>query len=481
MPSLRESMSGVDLAWLRMERPTNPMMVIGVLTLATRLRFAAVRALIDARLMRFRRFRELPRHDLAGTHWESDPAFTLDAHLHRLTLPARAAQRQLEAAVSALASTQLDPRHPLWQIHVVERYRQGSAIIARFHHCYADGIALLRVFGTLTDEQAAAAPAAVESDPAAPAASLLAGLPLVGSLASSLQSVGSGALEIVSASLHALSHPGETAALATRVSAATAELARVALLPEDPATPLRARLTTRKHVAWSAPLSLGEVKTIAHALDCTVNDLLLSTVAGALGGHLRAQGSATDGVAIRALVPVNLRPATAPVTLGNQFGLVFASLPIGEREPIARLAQVHRNMQALKGSAQPLMSLWLLLGMGLLPDVVESQAIDIFTRKASLVISNVPGPQQPLFLGGARIEQELFWVPQAGHLGLGVSLFTYDGHVSFGVMADHNVLADPRTVVRRFATEFENLLLCVISKRPAQARQRERRRRRDTP
>lgn len=477
MPSLRESMSGVDLAWLRMERPTNPMMVIGVLTLATRLHHGDVRALLESRLLRFQRFRELPRHDVTGTHWESDPAFDLDAHVHRMTLPPRAGQLQLEAAVSELASTQLDPRRPLWQIHVIERYRKGSAVIARFHHCYADGIALLRVLGTLTDDEDAASIKTLEGGPAVRSATeMLAGLPLVGGLASSLQSIGAGTIDLVSASLHALTHLGETATIAKQVSAASAELARVALLPEDPPTPLRAPLTASKQVAWTEPLPLDEVKTIAHALDCTVNDVLLSTVAGALGSHLRTRGFATDEIAIRALVPVNMRPLDAPVTLGNQFGLVFATLPIGERDPIARLTQVHREMQQLKDSAQPLMSLWLLLGMGMLPEVIETQAIDVFTKKATLVISNVPGPQHPLKLAGARIDQELFWVPQAGSLGLGVSLFTYDGRVSFGVMADRNVLSDPKSVVRLFAAEFEKLLLCVISMSPrCDARDRENR------
>ena len=150
-------MRGVDMAWLRMERATNPMTIVGVLILSGRVGHRELSALVQERLLRFARFRELPVHDALGTHWRTDPHFKLDAHVRRLKLPPRAGQTQLEAAASKLASTQLDPRRPLWQIHVVEHYRKGSVLIARFHHCYADGIALMRVLLSLTDAAPAAA------------------------------------------------------------------------------------------------------------------------------------------------------------------------------------------------------------------------------------------------------------------------------------------------------------------------------------
>jgi WS/DGAT/MGAT family acyltransferase len=458
LPALRESMSGTDLAWLRMERPTNPMMVVGVMTFATRLRLADLRALLASRLLRFERFRELPRSDIGGTHWEADPNFDLNAHLHALTLRPRATQKDLETAVGKLASTPLDPHLPLWQMHLIERFRKGSALIARFHHCYADGIALLRVIGELMDD----APCDANAPEASAQPGTVSGIPLVGPAFDFVQSLGGAAVDVVSASLHALTHPLETAAVARQVSNAAAELARIATLSDDPPTLLRHRLSTHKRVAWAEPLSLQEVKTIAHALDCTVNDVLLATVAGAIGKYMSERQPVAADLTVRALVPVNMRAADAAPTLGNRFGLVFASLPIGERNPLARLLMTHRDMQQLKTSAQPLMSLWLLAGMGLLPNAIEEQAIEVFTRKASLVISNVPGPQQPLHLAGARIEQELFWVPQAGSIGVGISLLTYDGRVNFGVMSDANVITDPERVAALFAAEFEKLLLCVV-------------------
>lgn len=465
-----EPMSGIDLAWLRMERATNPMMIVAVLILDGRVTRARLRSLLAGRLLRFERFRELPVHDALGTRWAQDPHFDVDRHLRMLRLPPRAGQRQLEAAASKLASTQLDPHRPLWQIHLIERYGKGSAIIARFHHCYADGIALMRVLLSLTDPApmpvAAPTPAThpVRGNSQRGLLSLMSPLTdLVGSAMSAVQRAGQGAADLVSASLRTLAHPDQAAALARQGAAALGELADIALLPEDPPTPLKGKLGSHKQAAWSQPLSFMEVKTVATALDCTINDVLLAGVAGALGSHLAQRGVGIDGLTIRALVPVNLRLADEEPQLGNQFGLVFANLPIGERNPLARVYAVHQDMLRLKRSSQALVALWLLTAMGLLPGVVEERAIELFTAKASVVVSNVPGPREPLYLAGARISQQFFWVPQAGAIGVGISLLTYGGRVHFGLIADRNLIPDPHDVARRFSDEFERLLLCTLA------------------
>jgi WS/DGAT/MGAT family acyltransferase len=431
---------------------------------------ARLRSLLAGRLLRFERFRELPVHDALGTRWKPDPQFDLDTHLRRLRLPPRAGQKQLEQAASKLASMQLNPRHPLWQLHLIERYGKGSAVIARFHHCYADGIALMRVLLSLTDVSpvSVAAPAptahAVRANSQNGLLSLVSPLTdLVGSAMSAVQRAGVGAADLVSMSLRTLAHPDQAAALARQGAAALREFADIALLPEDPPTPLKRKLGSHKQVAWSPPLSFMEVKTVAAALDCTINDVLLASVAGALGSHLAERGVSIDGLTIRALVPVNLRPVEEQPQLGNQFGLVFANLPIGERNPLARVYAVHQDMQRLKRSSQALLALWLLTAMGLLPGVIEERAIELFTAKGSVVVSNVPGPREPLYLAGARIAQQFFWVPQAGDIGVGISLLTYDGRVHFGLIADRNLIADPSDVARRFNDEFERLLLCTLA------------------
>ncbi|MET0659242.1 MAG: wax ester/triacylglycerol synthase family O-acyltransferase [Steroidobacteraceae bacterium] len=457
----REAMSGIDLAWLRMERPTNPMTIVGVITLRGRIHIDAVRSLFEERLLRFARFRQLPVHEALGSYWCEDAHFDLEAHVRSLSLPSGAAQAQLEAAVSELASTQLDPRHPLWQVHVVERYSRGSALVLRFHHCYADGVALLRVLLTLTDCHVKRGVRHRSGKPSV-SRSWFDQIPLVGTAGAVTSAVTHAASDLVSASLHAIVHPLESLNMAAQIASATRELATIALFENDPPTSLRGALSTHKQVAWADPISLAEVKTMGKALGCTVNDVLIASIAGALGGYLRNQHPKHEAVTIRALVPVNLRGPSDDPQLGNRFGLVFVHLPLGEPNPIARVQAVHRDMETLKASAQPLVGLWLLTALGSLPGAIEHHAVDLLTDKATVVISNVPGPQTAIHLAGARIDRQFFWVPQAGHIGIGVSMLTYDGQVHFGLMADRNLIPRPAQVARTFTREFEKLLLCTV-------------------
>lgn len=451
-----ESISPVDLAWLRMDRPTNPMVIVAVLILAGPLSHARLKRVLAQRLLKFERFLDRPVTDaLGGGHWQRDKHFKLDAHLRRLKLPPRAGEAQLQAAASKLASTPLDPARPLWQFHVVEHFGTGSAIIGRVHHCYADGVALMRVMLSLTSTD--------RDDSPAP-------LPPSEHTSNLVQFALETTAQVVSTSLQSLAHPTQAAAMVERAADATRELAKIALLPQDPTTALKGPLSQHKQVSWAEPLSFAEVRTVAHALGVSINDVLLATVAGALGSYLEARGTAIDSMTLKALVPVNLRPPDEAPRLGNEFGLVFASLPVGERHPLARLYAVHRDMEALKHSSQALVAFWLLTAMGLLPGVVEQQAIELFTTKASAVISNVPGPPEPLYVAGVRIERQFFWVPQAGSIGVGVSLLTYNGLVHFGVIADRQLIPHPEHITARFVGEFEHLLLQALAGIPAAAK-----------
>lgn len=467
MTATQEAMNNVDLAWLRMDRATNPMVIVGVLTFDTRIKYEALRTVLETRLLKFERFRQLPAHDVLGTHWQDDEHFDIETHVRKVNLPPRAGKAELEALASELASAPLDARHPLWQFHLVERFGAGCAVIARFHHCYADGAALQRVFLSLTDLEPTKPSADAHSAGMTHAAHAEHGLfaiaPLFESALAVARNATQGTLEWFADSLRTLARPADALAAAKQIGAASTELAKIAMLGEDPITPLKSPLGTIKQTAWAEPLPLDEIKTIAKALDCTINDVLLATVAGALGMHLRQRGVDTANLTIRAMIPVNLRGGHDVDPLGNHFGLVFLNLPVGVRNPLARVYALHQDMQALKHSPQPVVAFWLLSAMGVVPALIQERAVDLFTGKASVVISNVPGVQQPLYLAGAKIKQQFFWVPQAGSIGVGVSVLTYNGQVHFGLIADRNLIPHPQSVVDDFANEFEALLLGVVA------------------
>jgi diacylglycerol O-acyltransferase / wax synthase len=435
----------VDAAWLAMEDPTNLMMVTGVLMLDGALDDARFRRLLEERLLTFDRFRrrvEMPPFGLGLPTWVEDATFDLDNHVHRVALPEPGDQAALEALVSDLLGTPLDLTKSPWQLHLVE-HDGGTVVIARLHHCIADGIALIQVLLSLTDTSARPRRAAGGGDSRRPATDpwQRAGRWLAGM---------GGEL---------LRDPSRALAGAGMGLGAAGTLAQLALLPSDPITALKGPLGAGKRVAWSAPIDLDTIKQTGRRHHATVNDVLLTAAAGALRGYLAERGESTSGLELRATVPVNLRGGEAGARgLGNRFGLVFLPLPLGIEDGARRLHELHLRASQLKSSLQPLVAYGALYGIGLLPGPARQRAVDFFGSKASLVVSNVPGPTRRLYLAGRPLRQVVFWVPQAGRLGLGMSILSYAGSVTIGVAGDGGLVPDPERLVAGFEDEVAQLV-----------------------
>ena len=444
----RERISGVDTAWLRMEVPTNLMMIVGVMMFREKLDLATVRRMVEARFLAFPRFRSRAVQDATGAWWETDEALDIAWHVRRHGKRGPLGKAALESLVSELASTPLDFSRPLWQFHLVD-YGTGSALVTRIHHCYADGIALIQVMLSMTHATAAGSLATARraaprkrSEPGDFWQQILA--PVTGALGGATRM----GKEIVA---------GKGLDFA-------AEIGRLLFMGKDSATRFRGSLGTRKRVAWAAPLPLDEVKVVGKALGCSINDVLLAMAAGALRDYLAEKG---DAVAeeMRAIVPVNLRPLSQAGDLGNHFGLVFLALPIGIENPLERLFAVRARMRELKGSYQPLIALGLLSAVGYGPRVLQDQVTQLLGQNATAVMTNVPGPHHPLYFAGQRIDELDFWVPQSGGIGMGVSILSYDGRIQFGVITDAGLVPDPDRIVGRFKDEFEKLLWIALMSR----------------
>lgn len=457
-------MSSVDTAWLRMDRAANRMSIACVLIFDTPLLYDRLRATLAARLLRYERFRMRPVEDATGTWWEEVPRFDLARQLRRARLPGDRGPEALKRFVARLVPQPFAPQRPWWEFHLIERYGRGSALVARIHHCYADGIALVGVMLALTDPAAKAPP---DAPRAARAGSGTAGRksgPLA-ELFEPLASAATGALKfsgvVYERYADLLRNPKRVIDYAHIAASVAAELVQLATMPDDSRTRFKGKAGAEKAVAWTDPLPLDEVKAVGKVLGCSVNDVLLAAVAGALRRYLVSKGDPVDGLEVRAMVPVNLRPALDG-KLGNRFGLVTLLLPIGIANPLARLYELHRRMEALKGSYQPLIAFALLGLAGYCPRALQQEMLHLLANKATAVMTNVPGPQQPLYLAGAKIANLMFWVPQSGDIGMGVSILSYNGGVQFGLIADAGLVPDPEQVISHFHPEFERLLLAVL-------------------
>lgn len=482
----RERMSGVDHAWLRMDSPRNLMMIVGVWIVDAPIGREELAARLRERLLAFDRFRQRVVTEGTSAWWVDDEDFRLDRHLKSVTLPAPGGEAQLRELVGRLATRPLDPRYPLWQFHVVDGFNGSTALVIRIHHCIADGVALVRVALSLTDEAvelsadpiASAAPmaqAALSEDAQAaspdveredlddePAHENLHGFEqFFRPLARSAKLVAKAAGTALGTSVEIAGDGPLREAIAKAAPKATADALRIALMTEDSRTALKGTPGGRKRVAWNVPLPLPEVKAVCKVLGVSVNDVLLSCVAGALHRYLESRGEHTAGKELRAMVPVNLRPLDEPLSLGNRFGLVPLTLPVGIPNPIERLYEVRRRMDELKGGFQGPIAFAILGAVGAAPRAVQKLLLDYLASKGTAVMTNVPGPREPIRIFGRTLSRMMFWVPQSGDIGLGVSILSYGGGVEFGVIADTRICPEPQRIIDEFQPEFERLLLTL--------------------
>ena len=439
-----ESLSRADAAWLHMETPTNPFVVTSLVLLDERLELARLREALRRKVPVLPRLSQRPVESgwlLAPPRWEHDPNFELDAHLHRVALPGAGGRAELEQLVGDLVGQPLDLQRPPWQTYLVEDYPGGSAVITRLHHCLGDGAALVQLQLALADTRRRGWQVPPAAPPPAAGGPGGSGPPVLARAAGALRDV--------------IGDPGQAVGLLRQAAMGAGTLARLALLDPDPPTALRAAPGVLKRAAWSDPIPLPAVRRIARATGSTVNDALVSVVAGGLGAYLA--GAAAPARRIRAMVPVDLRPRTAPVAPGNRFSLVLLELPVGVRHPLERLMRVKIEMDRIKASVEARVGWVLLAGMGLLPAALERPAAGFFADKATLVLTNVAGPRRRLYLAGAPIRSQTFWEPESGGLSLGVSIFSYAGEVILGVVSDDRSVSRPSELTTAFERAFAEL------------------------
>ena len=463
MTTKKKQMSPVDSAWLHMEDPTNLMMITGVSLLDRPIDLERFRKTLEVRLLTLDRFTMRvvePRVPLGTPHWEVDPSFDLDAHIHRVALPAPGDMAELQRLLSDLASTPLDFTKPLWHIHLVENVAGGAAMVLRLHHCIGDGTAMNAVLYRLMDTERDAPIGQVEE----PKPERTKGRGFGSSTFSPVRSIGSAIRFLAHEGSESLRHPSRVLEGAEAAAEAASIVARVLVMPPDPDTPFKGPLGVQKRVAWSTNIALADVKTVTKALGTKVNDVMLSAVAGGLRDYLIGRNAEVKDLEIRAVVPVDLRAPDRGIELGNDFGLVFLALPLSIADAVERLRETKKRMDAIKQSIEAVAFYSLLNIFGVTPRQVEAQALNIFASRATAVMTNVRGPGQALYIAGSKIENIMGWVPQAGRLGLGVSIFSYDGKVSVGVITDAGLVPDPERITARLHARFEELLAIATAR-----------------
>jgi len=470
---MTEKMTNVDNFWLCMDEPTNLMEITGFMEFERPLNFERLKATVEHRLLCFDRFRQRVVRTMSGVgvpDWEFDEHFDIRSHVHRLALPSPGSKTDLQEMISDLMAIPLDQTKPLWQFYLIENYGTGSVLFAKLHHCIADGIALIQVLLSMTDTTSDAPWPESKTKGRKADKSLLSFLPVksvfrgikgaVDTTRLVRKKVAEEVMGAVSNPFHAIDLARTGAGLA--VDAASV-ITRLTLLPPHPANSFRGELGVRKCVAWTEPITLKHVKTVGQAVEATLNDVLIATVTGALRRYLKKRNDNVNELELQVTVPVNIRKPGTEFDLGNKFSLVWLALPVHIEDPVLRLREVKRRMDKLKRSPDAFVVFSVLNALGMSPVKVAKRAAHIFANKSTGVLTNVPGPRQPLYFSGEKIRNTMFWVPKIGRVGLGISIFSYAGTVTVGIVSDEKRVPDPASILEGFETDFNALLNLVIS------------------
>eukprot|EP00163_Fabomonas_tropica_P028200 TRINITY_DN5697_c1_g2_i1.p1 TRINITY_DN5697_c1_g2~~TRINITY_DN5697_c1_g2_i1.p1 ORF type:complete len:490 (-),score=29.46 TRINITY_DN5697_c1_g2_i1:23-1492(-) len=454
-----------DSAWLALERPGNPM-TITVMLRVDGLTPARFREFLEVYWLAWERFRLMPVRKAAAWWWEPDPVFDpkhhLDVVLDRFT------GEELQDWVSARLNQPLAMYRPLWKFWLAPNAEGGAALLLRIHHCYADGLSLLGIFDRLC-------PQSPQQHPAIYGAAETAGSSDFSRWTNAAQTWleqlvktpeqapatadQSGQERHDTAPFQKLGEVLERAAHnGVRL---VHELSEFLVEPADSVSELKRPLLGRRSCRWSAPVPLARFRAIARVTRVTINDVLLSCVAAAVRPRLGFDEAELDEAVLHAAVPVDIR-SRLPESLkpevgdlGNFFGTVFVPLPVDGESPLERLYRTKHETRRLKKSWQPGISWGLASSAALIPDALREPVSDMLYHKASAVVSNVPGTPEPRYLSGCLITEQMFWVPQAGDIGLGISIVSYGGNVQFGVVADEAILADPEDFLNDCLAELE--------------------------
>ncbi len=437
-----DRLSGLDASFLSLENAGAHMHVGSVLVFDGEAPpYDELLAMIEGRLHQVPRYRQklaVPPLAQARPVWVDDPHFNVSYHVRHTALPAPAEEVELRRLAGRVFSQQLDRAKPLWEIWLVDRVGEDRfALVCKTHHALVDGISGVDIMTVLFDLE----PDPPEREPGPgwyprpePSGAAL--------LADALAERAAAPLDAVRAAAGAIADPGRTGGQLGRMIAGLASMAGAGLGGAPP-SPLNVRIGSHRRFAW-AEADLGRFKAVKDALGGTVNDVVLAVVAGALRAHLIRRGREPEGLELKAMVPVSVRAEDQRGTLGNRVAAVYAPLPVGVADPLERFRTVHEALGDLKGSAQAIGAETLTQMAGFAaPTLLDQGArLQALQRLFNVTVTNVPGPQFPLFMLGRRLRAFYPEVPLVLNTALGIAIMSYDGSVFFGLLGDYEAMAD---------------------------------------
>jgi diacylglycerol O-acyltransferase len=469
-PGHKDRLSALDASFLHEEREASHMHVGAIAIFdgppPTREEFADH---IESRLHLVPRYRQklsFPRFEMGRPFWIDDPRFNIDYHLRHTALPSPGSLEQLRGLAGRIFSQRLDRSKPLWEVWLVQGLQDGSfALISKTHHALVDGVAGVDIATVLFD-LSKTPPDAPEPDDAWTPSPEPSQAELV---AEGVKGLIRTPVRIASEAVRVARSPGETAGRVREAVEGVSEVAWAGLNPA-PEVPLNVPIGPHRRVFW-AESRLADFKAVKNGLGGTVNDAFLAVVAGGLGRWLRSRGVRTEGLELRGLVPVSIRAQDERHQLGNRIAALRGPLPVYAQDPVERLQIVREAMQGVKESKQAL-GAEVISGLeDFAPPTLLAMAsrLNFSTRLFNLIVTNVPGPQFPLFLMGREMQKivPVAFLPE--NHALAIAAMSYNGKLHFGLLGDYDAMPD----LEQLAGFFEEALAEMVdASRKAGAKKR---------
>jgi diacylglycerol O-acyltransferase / wax synthase len=452
-----DRLSGLDASFLQLEREGAHMHVASTLLFeGPTPDYDEFRDHVEARLDLVPRFRQKLRFvpfGLGRPVWEDDPHLNLEYHVRQTALPPPGSEEQLKTLAARIFSQRLDRSKPLWEMWLVDGVEGDRfAIVAKSHHCLVDGVSGIDVTAVMfdTEREPAAPPGSAESWLAAPERS---GLEL---LAETVVGRLTDPREIVEGVNELLQAPRQVAGRLTEGLAAIGSMVGAGF--GAPSSPLNVEIGPYRRFA-SVSDDLDRFKRIKDRLGGTVNDVVLAAVTGALGRYLRARGHSTAELELRAMVPISIRAADQRGALGNRVSAMMARLPVWCEDPVERLHLITERMGDLKSSKQAVGATLLTELTDFAPPTITGQAARLQSRQRffNLVVTNVPGPQFPLFVLGREMQAVFPMVPLAENQAMCVGIMSYNGQINFGLVGDFDAMPDLEQLADDLSDSIEEL------------------------
>jgi diacylglycerol O-acyltransferase / wax synthase len=438
----KDRLTAIDASFLHQEKEASHMHV-GALVIfegppPTHEEFSAH---IQSRLRLVPRYRQklaIPRFEMGRPFWVDDPSFNIDYHVRHTALPKPGSDDQLRQLAGRIFSQRLDRSKPLWEVWLIQGFEGGKfAVISKTHHALVDGVSGVDIATVLFDLQPVPPEAPEEDDwvPEPPPSD-------ADMVAEGIKGLVRTPIGLAGRALGAIGSPGRSLEQAREAAEGIGEVVWAGMNPA-PDVPLNVPIGPHRRVRW-VQSRLSDFKEIKNALGGTVNDAVLAVVAGALGRWLRTRGVRTEGLELRALVPVSIRGQDERGALGNRIAAMRGPLPVYVEDPVERLRQVQESMGNLKQSKQALGAEVIAGLTDFAPPTLLAQAsrLNFSTRLFNLIVTNVPGPQFPLYLLGREMLEivPIAFLPE--NHALAIAIMSYNGKVDFGLLADYDAMAD---------------------------------------